>query len=92
MAWPDRLRDFESFDWDASNIEKLWRRHHVTPRECEELFFDDDTLISYDSENSCDEERYRALGRTAIGCLYIHRFYCTRTADSSVIGARYDSP
>jgi uncharacterized protein len=69
MAWRDRLRDFENFDWDTANIEKLWRRHHVTPTECEEVFFDDDTLVLYDSEHSYDEDPYHALGRTAMGRL-----------------------
>jgi uncharacterized protein len=69
MAWRDRIRNFESFDWDTANIEKLRRRHHVTPTECEEVFFDHDTLVSYDSGHSYDEDPYRALGRTAIGRL-----------------------
>jgi uncharacterized DUF497 family protein len=69
MAGPDDPQDLESFDWDAANIEKLWRRHGVTQAECEEVFFDNDKLISYDSEHSYHEERYQALGRTAAGRL-----------------------
>jgi uncharacterized protein len=66
MTGRDRLRDLESFDWDTANIEKLWRRHRVAPAECEEVFFDDGMLVSYDEE-SYEEDRYRALGRTAQG-------------------------
>src|SRR5271169_4442252 len=67
--WVDDPQDLESFDWDAANIEKLRRRHNVTQTECEEVFFDKDKLISYDSEHSYHEERFRALGRTVAGRL-----------------------
>jgi uncharacterized DUF497 family protein len=34
-----RLLGVEGFDWDEANLAKNWEKHHVTPWECEQVFF-----------------------------------------------------
>jgi uncharacterized protein len=74
MTWRERLGSCESFDWDTANIGKLWRRHRVTQREFEEVFFDNEVLLTYDSGHSFDEDRYLGLGRTGSGRLLFFVF------------------
>jgi len=69
MGWPERLAECEGFEWDAGNSEKIWRRHRVTPGECEELFFNQPFVIGGDQEHSGREERFYALGQTDAGRL-----------------------
>lgn len=57
----------DGFDWDASNSEKNWLKHSVTPSECEEAFFNEPLLVASDAAHSDREPRYFALGRTDAG-------------------------
>lgn len=52
------------FDWDASNVEKNWKKHRVQFAECEEIFSDPHLLILPDKAHSQIEDRYLALGTT----------------------------
>jgi uncharacterized DUF497 family protein len=52
------------FEWDKGNAEKNWRKHHVTPSECEQIFFNQPLVIAPDEEHSQKEPRYFALGQT----------------------------
>jgi len=57
------------FDWDAGNVQKNWERHAVRFSECEEVFFRAPLLALNDQKDSRREERFAALGRTALGRL-----------------------
>jgi uncharacterized protein len=66
-GWEERLGQCEGFQWDAGNSTKIWQRHHVTPAECEELFFNRPIVIGTDESHSEREERLYALGQTDRG-------------------------
>lgn len=53
-----------SFDWDAGNLDKNWKKHKVRPREAEEVFFNKPLKIYKDITHSQKEERFTALGIT----------------------------
>ena len=61
----DVLAAATGFEWDAANRPKVRARHAVDPGECEQAFFHEPFLVSYDAAHSADEPRWRALGRTA---------------------------
>ena len=61
----DSLATATGFEWDAGNRPKVRARHAVDPGECEQAFFHEPFLVSYDAAHSADEPRWRALGRTA---------------------------
>jgi len=52
------------FIWDKGNREKNWLKHKVTNKECEEVFFDYQKLISKDCFHSKKEKRFILLGET----------------------------
>ena len=66
VDWEERLADCEGFEWDAANVAKIWDRHHVTPAECEELFFNRPLVLDTDERHSAAEERLYALARAIV--------------------------
>jgi uncharacterized DUF497 family protein len=64
MGWAERLAECEGFQWDDGNSTKIWRRHQVTPAECEEVFFNHPLIVGRDERHSAAEERLYALGQT----------------------------
>lgn len=64
---PAPLTDVTGFEWDAGNASKVSQRHGVAPGECEQVFFQEPFLVSYDSAHSEREHRWRALGQTIAG-------------------------
>jgi uncharacterized DUF497 family protein len=54
----------EGFDWDDGNFLKNWRKHTVTPWECEQVFFNSPLLAFNDVSHSRNEPRIFVLGRT----------------------------
>ena len=74
MAWSDRLADCEGFQWDDGNAQKIWSKHLVTTRECEEIFFAEPLIVAADEGHSLGEERGYALGRTDAGRLLFAAF------------------
>ena len=61
----DLLAQATGFEWDAGNARKVVSRHGVEPGECEQAFFSEPFLISYDETHSKSEPRWRALGCTS---------------------------
>jgi uncharacterized DUF497 family protein len=59
----EKLLSCTGFQWDKSNIEKNWRKHKVSPVECEQVFFNK-ALFAEDLKHSQREKRYYALGLT----------------------------
>jgi hypothetical protein len=49
------------FDWDRANIEHI-ANHHVTPKEVEEVFANEEMGIDYDVIGG--EERWTVIGET----------------------------
>jgi uncharacterized DUF497 family protein len=52
------------FDWDKENSEKIWRKHKVSPFECEQIFFNRPVVVAPDETHSQSEPRFYVLGRT----------------------------
>ncbi len=57
------------FDWDKENSEKIWRKHKVSPFECEQIFFNQPVVVAPDEAHSQAEPRFYVLGRTDAGRL-----------------------
>lgn len=53
-----------TFDWDAGNIDKSWKKHLVTYKESEEVFLNKPLKLFEDIKHSQNENRYVALGIT----------------------------
>ena len=62
-----RLAHAAGFDWDPGNAPKVVGRHGVEPGECEQVFFQEPFVVSYDAAHSAREHRWRALGQTVAG-------------------------
>ncbi len=62
-----RLAHAAGFDWDPGNATKVVGRHRVEPGECEQVFFQEPFVVSYDAAHSAREHRWRALGQTVAG-------------------------
>lgn len=60
----DFFRECTGFDWDKANIHKSWKKHNVSPKEAEEIFFNEPLLVADDIKHSKNEIRYYALGKT----------------------------
>ena len=67
MGLLERLADCDAFQWDTGNAGKIWETHHVTPTECEEVFFNQPLVLGDDEKHSASEERLYALGQTDAG-------------------------
>ena len=63
------LADCTGFDWDEGNANKNWRKHRVTPSECEQVFFNQPLVVTKDRVHSKGEARFYALGQTDAGRL-----------------------
>jgi uncharacterized DUF497 family protein len=63
----DPLAECTGFDWDDDNAHKNWERHHVTPGEAEDVFFQEPVVVRSDTHHSKNEKRYYALGQTGAG-------------------------
>lgn len=55
------------FDWDDGNAPKVSSRHHVDPGECEQAFFVEPFVATFDAKHAVGELRWRALARTRAG-------------------------
>ena len=58
------LRQSRGFEWDRGNIDKNWHKHHVSPSECEQIFFNHPLAVQDDIQHSNTEKRFYALGKT----------------------------
>ena len=53
-----------SFQWGKGNIEKNFKKHKITNKETEEIFFNKPLRIFADNKHSQIEERFEAFGIT----------------------------
>lgn len=77
----------EGFEWDIGNKDKSRRKHHVTPQEAEEVFFDPQKRVAKDTVHSGKETRYLIIGKTARDRL-LFIVFTTRRNKIRVISAR----
>jgi len=83
---PDVLRGIQGFEWDEGNSGKNERRHGVTDREAEEIFFHKPLVIGR-SLKGAPEIRYAALGKTS-GSRLLTVVFTVRSRRIRVISAR----
>jgi len=91
VAEPRNVNDLlalcTGFEWDAGNAPKVLARHHVEPGECEQAFFQEPFLTTFDEYHSGTEARWRGLGRMLAGRL-LYVVFTVRGALIRVIAAR----
>ena len=65
----ENLAGCTAFEWDSANAGKIWRKHGVTPNECEQVFFHLPLVLAHDTGHSRAERRFYGLGVTDVGRL-----------------------
>jgi hypothetical protein len=75
------------FEWDKENSDKIWRKHKVSPFECEQIFFNQPVVVAPDETHSHSELRFYVLGRTDAERL-LFLVFTTRKNLVRVISAR----
>lgn len=75
------------FDWDKENSDKIWRKHKVSPFECEQDFFNQPLVVAPDEAYTHTEIRFYVLGRTDAERL-LFLVFTTRRNLVRVISAR----
>ncbi len=75
------------FEWDPGNLDKNWRKHRVSPEECEEVFFDAHKRLLKDALHSGQEVRHILLGRTQKNRI-LFLVFTVRKSKVRVISAR----
>lgn len=55
------------FDWDRGNLGKSYRKHGITSKEAEEIFFSETFSVVPDIKHSQTEDRFIGLGETSSG-------------------------
>lgn len=75
------------FQWDKGNIDKNWKKHKVSDREGEEVFFDENKKIGPDVSHSKKERRYILLGKTKKGRI-LYTVFTLRNKKLRIISAR----
>lgn len=61
------LQECTGFQWDDGNKDKNWLKHKVKNYECEQIFFNQPIIVTYDIKHSNTEQRFYALGQTDLG-------------------------
>ena len=74
--------------WLAGVVEKLERKHHVSPEEAEEVFFDRPRVYFVERGHVSGEDLYVALGQTDSGRYLSVFFICKPANVALVISAR----
>lgn len=82
----DVLRGIQGFAWDEGNSGKNERKHGVTDRESEEVFFNKPLVVAQ-SLKAGGEIRYAALGKT-YGSRLLTVVFTVRANRLRVISAR----
>lgn len=83
------LSQITSFQWDEGNARKSEERHAVSRTEAEQVFANEPLVIAPDFQHSQSEQRYNALGSTALRRL-LHVTFTLRESGTAirVISAR----
>ena len=83
---PDVMSGIEGFAWDNGNSRKNERKHGVTDREAEEIFFNKPLIVTRSSKGG-PELRYAALGKT-YGSRLLTVVFTVRARKIRVVSAR----
>lgn len=83
---PEILKAIQGFEWDDGNSGKNEKKHGVTDREAEEIFFNKPLIIGRSLKEE-PEMRYAALGKT-YGSRLLAVVITTRAKRIRVISAR----
>ncbi len=75
------ITDSAGFQRDEYNTGTIWGKHHVTPSECEQAFFNLPFIATEDEKHSQSEKRYFALGQADAG----RRLYMVFTFRKSLV-------
>lgn len=52
------------FEWDKGNLDKSYLKHGVLPKETEEVFVDDNSVVLPDVKHSQREDRFIIIGKS----------------------------
>ncbi len=77
----------EALEWDEANRQKNWKKHRVSMKECEQMFFNMPRIVWKDTKHSTGEERFIVLGKTN-AARGLHVVYTVRRRKIRVISAR----
>jgi len=80
------MSGIEGFAWDNGNSRKNERKHGVTDREAEEIFFNKPLIVTRSSKGG-PELRYAALGKT-YGSRLLTVVFTVRARKIRVVNAR----
>ena len=83
---PDIPGEMQGFEWDEGNSDKNEKKHGVTDREAEEIFFNKPLIIGRSPKGE-PEVRYAALGKT-YGSRLLTVVFTVRSKRIRVISAR----
>lgn len=78
----------DDFIWLPDVVDKLWRRHHVSVIEVEDVFFDQPRYLFHERGRVEGEDLYIALGQTEAGRYLTVFFLFKPTRVAMVISAR----
>ena len=81
------LEKIAGFEWDEHNSEKIRSRHHVTPAECEQVFYNIPIFSDVDEKHSKTENRFYVLGQTDL-TRFLFLVFTVRKDKLRVISAR----
>ena len=79
--------NLESFEWDKGNLDKSYLKHGVSPKEAEEIFLNEQSLVIPDEKHSGIEERNIIIGQTLCG-IYLFVVFTFRKKQIRIISAR----
>ena len=83
---PEILKGLQGFEWDEGNSGKNEKKHGITDREAEEIFFNNPLIIGRSPKGE-PEVRYAALGKT-YGSRLLALVFTIRSKRIRVISAR----
>jgi uncharacterized DUF497 family protein len=84
--YKDHLAGVTGYDWDNANISHI-AKHHVTPDEAEDVFFDEQNVLDDDVRHLSAEERFIIIDKTQKGRL-LYQIFTRRGDKIRVISSR----
>lgn len=76
-----------SFEWDKGNLDKGYAKHGIEPKQTEEVFVDNESIVLPDVRHSQREDRFIIVGRT-LSKIYLFIVFTFRGNKVRVISAR----
>jgi len=55
------------FEWDTGNLDKSYLKHGISPKEAEEIFVNEGSLVLPDLKHSQKEDRFIIVGQNFVG-------------------------